>query len=243
MASVLVPGERTAGPGGVAVCVDETADGVAAKESWSADQDVVTRPLTDGRSLRIAKLRLAPVDVVVRLAERSQSADAPPGRRARESCSPRPARSEALLWCWRWLRSSQACLPACTWAAGVTSAAQNGGAHHRAARRGETHLGSRFCRSRQDSSSPESPEAGVLLGAFTSDEARAPASSASRCPSTSLLLRTRWLLLQPGAVLSVANGNYRVRDGAGSRSLNCPPVGGAGSFVVEVIFSGRTVSV
>jgi hypothetical protein len=44
-------------------------------------------------------------------------------------------------------------------------------------------------------------------------------------------------------VLSVANGNYRVRDGAGSRSLNCPPVGGAGSFVVEVIFSGRTVSV
>jgi hypothetical protein len=74
-------------PGGVAVCVDETADGVAVKERWSADQDVVTRPLTDGRSLRIAKLRLAPVDVVVRLAERSQSADAPPGRRARESCS------------------------------------------------------------------------------------------------------------------------------------------------------------
>jgi hypothetical protein len=83
---------------------------------------------------------------------------------------PRPARSEALLWCWRWLRSSQACLPACTWAAGVTSAAQNGGAHHRAARRGETHLGSRFAGVTRILLHRKAPnEAGVLLGAFTSD--------------------------------------------------------------------------
>ena len=57
-------------PGGVVVCVDETAHGLAGKETWSAQaEDVVTRSVADGRTFQVAKLRLDPVTVVARLAE------------------------------------------------------------------------------------------------------------------------------------------------------------------------------
>jgi demethylmenaquinone methyltransferase/2-methoxy-6-polyprenyl-1,4-benzoquinol methylase len=56
-------------PGGVVVCVDETADGLAGKETWSAGtEDVVTRSLADGRTFQVAKLRLDPGSVTARLA-------------------------------------------------------------------------------------------------------------------------------------------------------------------------------
>jgi demethylmenaquinone methyltransferase/2-methoxy-6-polyprenyl-1,4-benzoquinol methylase len=57
-------------PGGVVVCVDETADGLAGKETWSSDaQDVVTRSVADGRTFQVAKLRLDPVAVGARLTD------------------------------------------------------------------------------------------------------------------------------------------------------------------------------
>jgi 2-polyprenyl-3-methyl-5-hydroxy-6-metoxy-1,4-benzoquinol methylase len=57
-------------PGGVVVCVDETADGLAGKETWSADaEDVVTRSVADGRTFQVAKLRLDPVALTARLAD------------------------------------------------------------------------------------------------------------------------------------------------------------------------------
>jgi demethylmenaquinone methyltransferase/2-methoxy-6-polyprenyl-1,4-benzoquinol methylase len=57
-------------PGGVVVCVDETADGLAGKEAWSAEvEDVVTRSVADGRTFQVAKLRLDPVAVTARLGE------------------------------------------------------------------------------------------------------------------------------------------------------------------------------
>ena len=57
-------------PGGVVVCVDETADGLAGKEAWSVEvEDVVTRSIADGRTFQVAKLRLDPVAVTARLRE------------------------------------------------------------------------------------------------------------------------------------------------------------------------------
>jgi len=57
-------------PGGVVVCADETADGLAGKETWSAGtEDVVTRSVADGRTFQVAKLRLDPAEVTARLAE------------------------------------------------------------------------------------------------------------------------------------------------------------------------------
>ena len=57
-------------PGGVVVCVDETADGLAGKETWSAEaEDVVTRSVADGRTFQVAKLRLDPVAVAARLGD------------------------------------------------------------------------------------------------------------------------------------------------------------------------------
>jgi demethylmenaquinone methyltransferase/2-methoxy-6-polyprenyl-1,4-benzoquinol methylase len=57
-------------PGGVVVCVDETADGLAGKETWSAQaEDVVTRSVADGRTFQVAKLRLDPLAVAARLEE------------------------------------------------------------------------------------------------------------------------------------------------------------------------------
>jgi demethylmenaquinone methyltransferase/2-methoxy-6-polyprenyl-1,4-benzoquinol methylase len=57
-------------PGGLVVCVDETADGLAGKETWSAGtEDVVTRSVADGRTFQVAKLRLDPAAVTARLAD------------------------------------------------------------------------------------------------------------------------------------------------------------------------------
>lgn len=57
-------------PGGVVVCVDETAAGLAGKETWSPEtEDVVTRSVADGRTFQVAKLRLDPVTVTSRLAD------------------------------------------------------------------------------------------------------------------------------------------------------------------------------
>jgi SAM-dependent methyltransferase len=63
-------------PGGVVVCVDETADGLAGKETWSAGgDDVVTRSVADGRTFQVAKLRLDPAAVTVRLADLGWTAE------------------------------------------------------------------------------------------------------------------------------------------------------------------------
>ena len=63
-------------PGGVVVCVDETADGLAGKETWSpGTQDVVTRSVADGRTFQVAKLRLHPAVVAARLADLGWTAE------------------------------------------------------------------------------------------------------------------------------------------------------------------------
>jgi hypothetical protein len=50
--------------------VDETADGLAGKETWSTEaEDVVSRSVADGRTFQVAKLRLDPVLVTARLAD------------------------------------------------------------------------------------------------------------------------------------------------------------------------------
>jgi hypothetical protein len=52
------------------VCADETADGLAGKETWAAGtEDVVTRSVADGRTFQVAKLRLDPAVVTARLAD------------------------------------------------------------------------------------------------------------------------------------------------------------------------------
>ncbi len=60
--------EQILAPGGVVGVIDETASGVAEKESWTSEPDIAVRTLSDAREFPIVKLRLEPDDVMQRLA-------------------------------------------------------------------------------------------------------------------------------------------------------------------------------
>jgi demethylmenaquinone methyltransferase/2-methoxy-6-polyprenyl-1,4-benzoquinol methylase len=54
-------------PGGVVGVIDETAEAVIGKEQWTAEPEVASRQLSDGRRFEIVKLQLVPDDVVAEL--------------------------------------------------------------------------------------------------------------------------------------------------------------------------------